>query len=145
MLAGSTPQEVFMWYAFCDAFVFMFRCNSILSTSFRITHLVLAYSWDCPGDSEATMKDMGKCIKSVHQVHDINKTKQNTEWYDNCVQNLRRLLHISQLGWFGTKFKFRAVRPRRLHYDVIKWIHFLPYCPLVRGINWSPVDYSHKG
>ena len=31
------------------------------------------------------------------------------------------------------------------HYDVIKWKHFPPYWPFVRGIHWSPVNSPHKG
>ena len=31
------------------------------------------------------------------------------------------------------------------HDDVIKWKHFLRYCPFVRGIQRSPVNYPHKG
>ena len=30
------------------------------------------------------------------------------------------------------------------HDDGIKWEHFLPYWPFVRGINWSPVNSPHK-
>ena len=32
-----------------------------------------------------------------------------------------------------------------VHDDVIKWKHFLRYCPFVRGIHWSPVNSPHKG
>ena len=32
-----------------------------------------------------------------------------------------------------------------LHDDVIKWKHFLRYCPFVRGIPRSPVNSPHKG
>ena len=31
------------------------------------------------------------------------------------------------------------------HDDVIKWKHFPPYWPYVRGIHRSPVNYPHKG
>ena len=32
-----------------------------------------------------------------------------------------------------------------IHADVIKWKHFLRYCPFVRVIHRSPVDFPHKG
>ena len=32
-----------------------------------------------------------------------------------------------------------------MHYDVIKWKHFLRYRPFVRGIHRSPVNSPHKG
>ena len=32
-----------------------------------------------------------------------------------------------------------------LHDDVIKWKHFPPYWPFVRGIHRSPVNSPHKG
>ena len=37
--------------------------------------------------------------------------------------------------------------PTRLssHDDVMKWKHFPPYWPFVRGIHRSPVNYPHKG
>ena len=31
------------------------------------------------------------------------------------------------------------------HNDVIKWKHFPRYCPFVRGIHRSPVNFLHKG
>ena len=31
------------------------------------------------------------------------------------------------------------------HDDVIKWKHFPRHWPFVRGIHWSPVNYTHKG
>ena len=31
------------------------------------------------------------------------------------------------------------------HCDVIKWKHYLRYCPFVRGIHRLSVDSSHKG
>ena len=31
------------------------------------------------------------------------------------------------------------------HDDVIKWKTFLRYCPYVRGIHRSPVNFPHKG
>ena len=31
------------------------------------------------------------------------------------------------------------------HDDVIKWKHYPPYCPFVRGIHRSPVNSPHKG
>ena len=31
------------------------------------------------------------------------------------------------------------------HDDIIKWKHFPYNWPFVRGINWSPVNSSHKG
>ena len=30
------------------------------------------------------------------------------------------------------------------HDDVIKWKHFPRYCPFVRGIHRSPLNFSHK-
>ena len=66
MLARSTPQELFMRYALCSVFVFVFRYNSILPTSFNISHLDLRHSCDCSGASEVTLKDMKNCITSVH-------------------------------------------------------------------------------
>ena len=35
--------------------------------------------------------------------------------------------------------------PRLIHDDVIKWKHFLRYCPFVRGIHRSPVISPDKG
>ena len=35
--------------------------------------------------------------------------------------------------------------PVGLHDDVIKWKTFLRYCPYVRGIHRSPVNFPHKG
>ena len=35
--------------------------------------------------------------------------------------------------------------PWLLHDNVIKWKHFPPYWPFVRGIHWSPVNSPHKG
>ena len=32
-----------------------------------------------------------------------------------------------------------------IHYGVIKWKHFPRYWPFVRGIQWSPVNFPHKG
>ena len=32
-----------------------------------------------------------------------------------------------------------------VHDDVIKWKHFLRYCPFVQGIHRSPVNSPHKG
>ena len=32
-----------------------------------------------------------------------------------------------------------------LHDDVIKWKHFPCHWPFVRGIQWSPVNFPHKG
>ena len=32
-----------------------------------------------------------------------------------------------------------------IHYDVIKWKHFLRYWPFVRGLHRSPVNSPHKG
>ena len=31
------------------------------------------------------------------------------------------------------------------HDDVIKWQHFLPYWPFVKGIHWSLVNSPHEG
>ena len=32
-----------------------------------------------------------------------------------------------------------------IHYDVMKWKHFLLYCPFVQGIHRSPMVFPHKG
>ena len=41
--------------------------------------------------------------------------------------------------------KERTDNPYLIHDDVIKWKHFPRYWPFVRWIDWSPVNFPHKG
>ena len=38
-----------------------------------------------------------------------------------------------------------VIAEETIHDDVIKWKHFPHYWPFVRGIQWSPVNFPHKG
>ena len=46
------------------------------------------------------------------------------------------------MSWYGY---YLSVDNELKHDDVIKWKHFPPYWPFVRGIHRSPVNSPHKG
>ena len=97
----------------------------------------------------------------VHRMK--QKFEHNKEW---CIMHIKLdfanwLCLISPLnisstlscGWSGNshinseKYGLHLIQhiSGYLHDDVIKWKHLPRYWPFVRGIQWSPVNSSHKG
>ena len=77
--------------------------------------------------------------------------------FENCenVQSKSYAHSLNTFSWFGTArfylnclwwfHKMAANFLMTMHDDVIKWKHFPPYWPFVRGIHRPPVNSPHKG
>ena len=54
---------------------------------------------------------------------------------------------VTSFSWQPAKWTTASLVPTVSfsHDDVIKWKHFLRYCPFVRGIHRWPVNSPHKG
>ena len=66
----------------------------------------------------------------------LNRSLATTKTYE--VLNV----HVdSPMSIAGTPASFKTL----YRDDVIKWKHFPPYWPFVRGIHRSPVNFPHKG
>ena len=61
--------------------------------------------------------------------------------YVLCGQNLYLLILYEHAQYFPGW----EAQPFHCHDDVIRWKHFPPYWPFVRGIHRSPVNFLHKG
>ena len=82
LCSSSILQELCRMFATCCVF-FVVWCQPISTILFRVVSLTLGQSYDCPSDSEATLKDMGKYIIWIHKNwwYYHNNTKHNKNKY----------------------------------------------------------------
>ena len=66
-------------------------------------------------------------------------------WWDNYHETLWDDYHVCKSNTYHTSFWSHWAPKLFLHDDIIKWKHFPPYWPFVRGIHQSPVKSPHKG
>ena len=65
-----------------------------------------------------------------------------------CCLAFVRFWAIVSIWWLHCHSRSLKIGPGSVndhHDDVIKWKHFPPYWPFVRGIHRSPLNYPHKG
>ena len=90
--------------------------------------------------------------KASGYVHD-NRTIYNLNFSFSFVRVPVVLISKTQMLWNYPlipdddimHYYSLSCRPNSLHDDVIKWIHFPPYWPFVRGIHRWPLNSPLKG
>ena len=66
-LTYSAPKEYVHGLCYASLCSVVDLYQSILLISFRVASVALGQSYDCPIATEATLKNMGKCIPWIHQ------------------------------------------------------------------------------